>query len=71
MLENLYEKRRQIKNKEDPRKDILMKDIEKEIANEACKQIDDSIKGLNSEKGGWETKVKDSTKASSSTHCNE
>ena len=29
MLENLYEKRRQIKNKEDPRKDILMKDIEK------------------------------------------
>ena len=53
MLENLYEKRRQIKNKEDSRTDILMKDIEKEIANEACKKIDDSIKGLNSEKGGF------------------
>ena len=53
MLENLYKKRRQIKNKDDPRKDILIKDIEKEIAHEACKQIDDSIKGLNSEKGGF------------------
>ena len=53
MLENLYKKRRQIKNKDDSRKDILIKDIEKEIAHEACKQIDDSIKGLNSEKGGF------------------
>ena len=33
-------------------KELLTK-VEKDIAKEACDQIDESIKGLNSEKGGY------------------
>ena len=52
-LENLFEKRRVIKDKDETGKEELLKSVEQDIANEACDQVYENIKGLNSESGGY------------------
>ena len=49
----LHDKRREIKESKIGDSDTELNVIEKQIADEACKQIEEDIKGLNSEKGGY------------------